>query len=217
MRIYKLSFVFLLAAFWFPLNAQSESAHIRKGNEFYKEGKFNDAEVEYRKALGAEKLSWNSVYNLSNALYKQKRYKEAEALLDSLAERTRDKGQLSDVYHNLGNSLLNDKNYAKSIEVYKKAMKLDPNAEDTRYNLSYALKMKQKQDQQQQQSKQTQKPQKPKQDKQEQEKPEEQKTTLNKEDAKRVLDELTRKEQERRKELEKNTGRETQPSGGKDW
>ena len=217
MKFAYLIFVILFHCFISGINAQTESAHIRKGNELYKAGKFNDAEVEYRKGLESAKLSWNSVYNLSNSLYKQNRYKEAELLLDSLAERTRDKKQLSDIYHNLGNALLKDKNYAKSIDVYKKAMKLDPDAEDTRYNLSYALKMKQRQEQQQQQKNQKSQPQKQEKKEKQKEQQEQQKTTLNKDEAKQILDALTRKEQDLRKSLEKNNGRESQVSSGKDW
>ncbi|MCC6769171.1 MAG: hypothetical protein IT240_09015 [Bacteroidia bacterium] len=45
-----LLFLSLIAGL-FPLSGQQTRSHFRKGNELYKEGKFNDAEIEYRKGL----------------------------------------------------------------------------------------------------------------------------------------------------------------------
>ena len=59
------------------------------------------------------------------------------------------------LYHNLGNSLLVQKKFDPSIEAYKKALRINPNDLDTKYNLAYAIKMKE-QDQKQQQQQQNQ-------------------------------------------------------------
>ena len=53
------------------------------------------------------------------------------------------------VYHNLGNAQLKAQKYDKSIQSYIESLKLQPNDEDTRYNLSYAMKMLQQQQEQQ--------------------------------------------------------------------
>jgi len=98
------------------LQAQKENEHIRKGNELYKNKKYQDAEVEYRKALGKNKSSDKAEYNLSNSLYRQKRYKEAAGILDTLSKKSKDSKELSRMYHNLGNSLLEDKAYEQSID-----------------------------------------------------------------------------------------------------
>jgi tetratricopeptide (TPR) repeat protein len=203
--------------------AQSESTHFRKGNELFKSGKYNDAEIEYRKGLQKKNESWTGKFNLADALYKQEKYKEASVLLDSLSRTTKNSKQLSSVYHNLGNSQLKEKNYEQSVESFKKALKLDPQAEDTRYNLSYALKklQRQKQQQQQQQQQKNQQKQEPQQQKQQQQKqdqkPDEKKQNINREEAERMLDALDRDEKELRKKTEKREGRNGQGGTGKDW
>ena len=45
------------------------------------------------------------------------------------------------VYHNIGNSLLKSNKIEQSVEAYKNALKFNPNDQDTKYNLSYALEM----------------------------------------------------------------------------
>lgn len=209
----------VLAAF-----SQQDGGHLRKGNELYKKGKFNEAEIEYRKGLEKKPDSYVGKYNLSNALYKQKKYKESSVLMDSLIQKSKDPNQQASAYHNLGNSLLQDKAYAESAEAYKKALKLKPDSEDTRYNLSYALKKLQQQ-QQQQQQKQQQKNQNKDQDKKDQQKQqqkdqqqkEEKKQNLNQEDAERMLDALNRDEKELRKKTDKKATKAGQAATGKDW
>jgi tetratricopeptide (TPR) repeat protein len=210
------------------LQAQKENEHIRKGNELYQNKKYEDAEVEYRKALGKNNASDKAGYNLSNSLYRQKRYKEAAGILDTLAKKSKDPKELSRMYHNLGNSLLEDKAYEQSIEAYKKALKQDPSAEDTRYNLSYAKKKLQKQQQQQQQQQQKQNQDKQQQqdqqqsknqdknDKQEQQK-QDKKEQLNRDEAEQMLDALNRNEKELRKKTDKQKGKDGVPASGKDW
>jgi Ca-activated chloride channel family protein len=205
--------------------AQKENKHIRKGNELYLQKKYDEAEVEYRKALEKNNKATNAQYNLSNALYKQKRYKEASTILDELATKTKDPQELSRLYHNLGNAMLEEKDYQNSIEAYKKSLKHNPNAEDTRYNLSYAMKKMQRQEQEQQKQKQKHnqpndpnpkkdpnKDQKPNNQKQEQ-----QKQQLNRDEAEQMLDALNRNEKELRKKTDKQKGKDGVPASGKEW
>jgi Ca-activated chloride channel family protein len=205
--------------------SQTETSHFRKGNDLFNSGKFTDAEIEYRKGLAKKQDSWTGKFNLADALYKQNKYKEASVILDSLSKSTKNNKQLSSVYHNMGNAQLKNKEYEQSVESFKKALKLDPKAEDSRYNLSYALqKLKQeKQQQQQQQQKQDKKQdqkqdQKQNQEKQKDQKQEEQKKqNLNREEAERMLDALNRDEKELRKKTEKKVSKNGQAGSGKDW
>jgi tetratricopeptide (TPR) repeat protein len=216
---------FLLLFPVFAALGQQDGGHLRKGNELYKKGKFNEAEIEYRKGLEKKPDSYVGKYNLSNALYKQKKFKESSIIMDSLIQKSKDPNQQAAAYHNLGNSLLQDKAYAESAEAYKKALKLKPDAEDSRYNLSYALKKLQQQQQQKQQKNQQQKNQNKDQDKKEQQKQqqkdqqkkEEKKQNLNQEDAERMLDALNRDEKDLRKKTDKKATKAGQASTGKDW
>ncbi|MBK8414246.1 MAG: tetratricopeptide repeat protein [Bacteroidetes bacterium] len=69
-------------------------------------------------------------------------------------ERTTDPKEKASSYHNLGNSMVKAQKYAESIDAYKKALKLNPADNDTRYNLAYAQAMLRKQQEQQQQDQQ---------------------------------------------------------------
>lgn len=54
--------------------AQNPKKHIRAGNKAYKQGKFADAEVEYRKAVAADSNYVKGQFNLGDAMYEQKKY-----------------------------------------------------------------------------------------------------------------------------------------------
>jgi tetratricopeptide (TPR) repeat protein len=219
--------VMLVILFWMNSEfsfSQKESNHLRKGNELYKREKFSEAELEYRKGLEQKSKSYTGNFNLSNSLYKQQKYKEASVMLDSLSKTTKDKNQLASVYHNLGNSLLQEKAYSESIDAYKKALKLKPDAEDSRYNLSYAMRKLQQQQQQQNQQKQQSKSQDQKQnkdqkpqDKKDQKQDEQRKQNLNREEAEQMLDALNREEKDLRKKTEKKDAKGVPVPSGKDW
>jgi len=82
-------------------------------------------------------------------LYQQKKYDEAIQQFQKIADKTTDKELQSKAYHNLGNSFLESKKYEESIAAYKKSLRNKPIDDETRYNLSYAQKMLQKQQEQQ--------------------------------------------------------------------
>ena len=71
-----IAFVFALF-FVIPSFAQKESKFVNKGNKEYKNEKFVDSEVEYRKGLEKNKSSFSANFNLGNALYRQEKYSDA--------------------------------------------------------------------------------------------------------------------------------------------
>jgi Ca-activated chloride channel homolog len=158
--------VFIIIALWFsiPAFAQKERKFVRKGNDYFEEGlkdtakldtiSFGKAEIAYRKALQIkpEDFHWN--FNLADAIYKQKKAEEAATEFEKLADHAEKPLEKSAVYHNLGNSLLQQKKFDPSIEAYKKALRINPGDPETKYNLAYALKMKKKDEEQKQKQKQ---------------------------------------------------------------
>ncbi len=134
--------------------AQSERSLVRKGNIQYQEGKFSDAEVNYRKSINEnpEDDLEESVFNLGNALYKQDRFEEAASRFERAAEMAATREERAQAFHNLGNSLLKNSKLKESIEAYKNALRNNSKDSDTRYNLALAQEMlKQQQEQEQQQ------------------------------------------------------------------
>jgi Ca-activated chloride channel family protein len=202
-------------------NAQSgERKLIREGNKLYKEKKFSDAEVEYKKSLGLNKNSIPGNYNLGNAYYKEGKFDEASQQYQSiLSNKDLNPDQKAKAFHNIGNSLLESKKFPESIDAYKNALKLNPKDNDTRYNLAYAQSMLQQQQQQQQQNKNDQnkdqdkkdqkkkdQQQQQKQDKQQQEKQAQEKKNISKEDAEKILQALNNDEKNTQKKLNKKEG-----------
>ena len=133
------------------LHAQSDRKLIRQGYKSYMDGKYNEAEVDFRKAEDIDKESFTAKYNTSTALFQQEKIEEsAKRFEELLAETTNDKDEAM-LYHNLGNTFLETDKLKEGIEAYKKSLRLNPEDEDTRYNLTYALEKLQQQQEQQQQ------------------------------------------------------------------
>lgn len=129
---------------------ESPKKFIREGNKNYKEEKYIDAEVQYKKALETDSNSLKATFNLGNSLYKQGRFEESGNIYQNLSNQNIDKDVLAKAYHNLGNSLLKSKKYPESIDAFKKSLRLKPDDLDTKYNLEFARKMLVQQQQQQQ-------------------------------------------------------------------
>ena len=133
-----------------PAFSQNSEELIRNGNKNYKEKKYSEAEIDYRKALENKNVPFVGNYNLGNTFYQQGKFEEAKQQYElALANKKISKEELAKVYHNMGNALLKDKKYEESIEAYKQSLKLNPNDNDTRYNLAYAQAMLRQQQQQQ--------------------------------------------------------------------
>lgn len=134
----------LLFTFTVLLNAQSTRSLVNKGVDLYNKGKMNDAEVNFKKGVDKSPKNLQANFNLGDAYYKNKRYDEAIKAFQKALLTSKDKKFKSKVYHNIGNSFLKKKKLKESIEAYKNALKLNPNDEQTKYNLSYALQQMKK-------------------------------------------------------------------------
>jgi Ca-activated chloride channel family protein len=198
---------FLFLSFSFGLignsTAQENQQLIREGNKKYKENNFENAELNYRKGLEKNPKSVTGQYNLANSLYRQKKFDEAKNILDTLSKKNLNTNQKSQLFHNLGNNRMSLQDYEGAVNAYKQALKNNPNDNDTRYNLSYALeKLKQQQQKQQQQQK------------KEQEKEQQQNNDIKRQDADKLTEAMNREE----KDLHKKKGKAaTDYKPEKDW
>jgi len=142
--------LFLLVVFSSPSSIFAEKVedYVKKGNALYKNSKYKDAEIQYRKALEIDPNSNIAKFNLGTAYYKQGNFQEAMKYFDAVDQKNFDKQNLASAYYNLGNSYLQSKNYKESIESYKKALQNNPKDYDAKYNLEFARRMLQEQMQQ---------------------------------------------------------------------
>ncbi len=147
-----LTFMFLI--FTYVIYAQSDKKYIREGNREYSKNNFPESEISYRKALDKNKQSPNAVFNVGDALYKQKKYEDAGKQFIESTSQNEDRNKKAAGLYNLGNSLLQAKKIKESIDAYENSLRLKPNNMQAKYNLAYAQDLLQKQKQQQQQQQQ---------------------------------------------------------------
>jgi tetratricopeptide (TPR) repeat protein len=214
--------------------AQTVRSHVGEGNQVYKKGRYTDAEVEYKKALEKDPKSKQAQFNLGNSYYKQQRFDEAIREYGNSGMAMKSPEERAETYYNLGNTLYSSNKFQEAVDAYKKSLKLNPNDEDTRYNLQMARtklkqqeqqkqqKQDQKQDQQQDQKKdqqqqnQQQNQQQQKQEQQKQEQAQAQKKNqMPKQEADRILEALRNNEKEIQKNLRKREAVKVKVD--KDW
>lgn len=213
-----------------------EQKLVREGNKLYNEKKFTDAEKNYLNALGRQPNSYRGAFNLGDTYYKQGKYKEASEQFEMLSTRKAGDDTLSKVYHNLGNSYLKQKEFEKSINAYKNALKKNTSDEETRYNLAYAQKMLKQQQQKQDQDKKDKdkedekdknkekdknedKQEKKDEEKKKEDKKEEQQKNqeISKEDAQRLLEALNNDEKKLRDKMNEKKAKASKVQIEKDW
>ena len=144
-RIYKsMIWVSVLALSAGAVSAQkAERKNVREGNKLYESEKYTESEIAYRKSLEVNPRSTEGTYNLGNSLYKQGKFPEAAEQYQLIAGQgekmvatPEGKARLSEVYHNMGNIFMQNKDYGKAVEVYKQSLRLNPKDDETRYNLA---------------------------------------------------------------------------------
>lgn len=196
-----------------PVLAQQENTDIRKGNREYRSEEYQEAELNYRKALENNSTNANALYNLAASLYKQGRYEEAVGILDGLAKMELPDNKKADVLHNLGNANINNQKIQEGIDAYKNALRIRPQDMDTRHNLAHAFRLLQEQEQQQQQQsedkdeeeqkqdeeQQENQPQQPENNQQQQPRPDQ----ISPQDAQRILDALNQQEQKIQEKIDR--------------
>ncbi len=132
--------------------AQNERKLIREGYRAYMSEDYNEAEVNFRKAEDANPDSYAARYNTGTALYQKNKIKESAQRFSELLSEAEKPTEKAKIWHNIGNTLLESKQYQESIEAYKNSLRLNPEDEETRYNLAYAMEKLQEQQNKENQS-----------------------------------------------------------------
>ena len=126
------------------LMAQSDKNLVRQGNNDYQKGAYNEAEINYRKALDKNPANTVAQFNLGGAMYSQENYEKAAEVYSATDIKEKTAEEKSAVYYNLGNSMLKAGKANEAVEAYKQALRENPKNEEARYNLEY-LRQKQQQ------------------------------------------------------------------------
>jgi len=148
--------------------------NVRRGNQLFREGKYGEAMDAYIEAQVTAPEDPRLDYNIGNALYKQEKYKEAREKFQKVLN-AQDSSLKERALYNMGNCYVREGQAASDIQLlgnavesYEKALELNPDDQDAKYNIEVVRKMielKKKEQppqnqQQQQQNRQQQQPQK---------------------------------------------------------
>lgn len=157
--IRKWSFLMITLCLSVSLTAQTDNPEKLKkeSNRYINEAKdalsdndYASAEAAYRKAIAKDPSNTDARYNMGNLYYGKENSVSAEQRLKQAAEIAGSKDEKHRIFHNLGNSFMQQKDYASAVEAYKNALRANPSDDETRYNLALA---KQKQENEQQNQK----------------------------------------------------------------
>jgi Ca-activated chloride channel family protein len=130
--------------------AQTDRQYLRQGNKQFNAGDYANAEVSYRKALEKNPRNPQAIYNLGNALMAQKKDSASIEQFQNAAKLETNPLRKYQSFHNIGVICQSHKMYGEAIESYKSALRLNPDDDETRYNLVLCKHQKQKQDQKKQ-------------------------------------------------------------------
>jgi Ca-activated chloride channel family protein len=196
----------MVAVFSGNAAAQTVRSHISEGNNVYGKSKYTDAEVEYKKALEKNPKSKEAQFNLGDSYYKQQRFDEAMREYGNSSGSMKSPEERAEAYYNSGNSLYQSNKYQEAVDAYKHSLRLNPNDEDTRYNLQMArAKLVQQQQQKQDQKKDQKQDQKKDQQKQNQQQDQKQDQQQNqKKDQQQQKQEEAKQDQTRQQIQKKN-------------
>lgn len=149
--------VFLVFNFGTSIIAQEANTEkqkvLKESKEFLSKASYemeNDnfslAEAAYREAIATNPEEDTGKYNLGIAYYDKEmndvaisRFKQAAVVADTKSDKHK-------VFHNLGNTFMNEKLYKEAVESYKNALRNNPKDEETRYNYALAKELLEEQE-----------------------------------------------------------------------
>lgn len=124
----------------------AQQNQVREGNKLYDQKKYKEAASVYQEAMKKNPNYLPGIFNLGNALYQEKNYDASRKTFEAVAKKANDVNVKSSSAYNIGNTYMSEQKWEEAVNAYKQALRKNPQDEDAKYNLSYALaKMKQNQ------------------------------------------------------------------------
>lgn len=144
-------------------STKRERNAIKEGNKLYVDKRYAEAEVAYKKALEENPDNATAQFNLASSYLKQRGedltnkedslIRTADAMLAKVAQNEK---LAEPSFYDRGNIAYKAEDYASAIEMYKNALRRNPENNQARENLRLAQLKKQEQDQNQDQNQQNQ-------------------------------------------------------------
>lgn len=218
-----LVFVVLFSSFnYFAQSWQDSVADARK---LYNKGEFKKAYEKYKRIKKYVPSTVNIDEEIAQSAYKSGDYKAAQSFYEKSTQSKANKSKAQSFF-NLGNSYMKSQEYQKAIEAYKNSLRLVPNDEEVRYNLSEAIrKLKQQQSKNDQnkdnQDKNNQNQQQNQQNNHQKENKDKEKnennSSITSNTVDKILDNLQKQEEQTKKKSKEKQKGSGQANSGKDW
>ena len=141
-KIYILALLLLLPSL--PMQAQADKKEVRAGNRKFAKENYKEAEIDYRKALLRDSLSFAANYNLASTQYRENDFAAAARTLEALKrhpEQIEASSHASDLYFNEGDIAIKQKNWQAAVDALKQSLLLRPEDMEAKENYIYAKKM----------------------------------------------------------------------------
>lgn len=120
---------------------QKADNYIFDGNQAFDISNNVEAEKNYRRATATGQKKDIAQYNMGTTLQQDNYIEEALLVYADAIEITKGRPNTHRNFHNIGNALMQLKDYKRAIEAYKNALRNNPNDDETRYNYALAKKM----------------------------------------------------------------------------
>ncbi len=141
-KLYILALLLLLPPL--PMQGQADKKEVRAGNRKFAKENYKEAEIDYRKALLRDSLSFAANYNLASTQYKENDFAAAARTLEALKrhpEQIEASSHASDLYFNEGDIAIKQKNWQAAVDALKQSLLLRPEDMEAKENYIYAKKM----------------------------------------------------------------------------
>ena len=119
------------------LHGETLSSKTEKGSSLYQEERYDEAMKSFVDAQIESPEEPKLKYNLANTHYKMNNYEEAVKNYQDVAATAQDIQLEEKSLYNIGNALYRQGKLEEAIEFYKKALELDPDDQDAKYNLEF--------------------------------------------------------------------------------
>jgi len=119
------------------LHGESLSSKTEKGSSLYEEERYDEAMKSFVDAQIESPEEPKLKYNLANTHYKMNNYEEAVKNYQDVGATAQDIQLEEKSLYNIGNALYRQGKLEEAIEYYKKALELDPDDQDAKYNLEF--------------------------------------------------------------------------------
>ena len=121
-----------------------------QGNEAFAEQEYLVALHEYQSAQVESPELAEPYYNAANALYREGAYVEALEQMQLALQYLEDESLAEKSIYNLGNTFYNTQELEPAVDSYIRALMLNPDDQDAKYNLELALQQQEQEQEQQQ-------------------------------------------------------------------